>query len=181
MGGSGSGRWGGSNPDAKTLVEDCRRLDLRLLVREGAVRPGAMTTGRWTWSRGGKEVASVGYEAQAAEDHGTLRLVYTVTRGEAKTDVDYRVALETTLLPSGGRRWWFRCLARRGGGPPCGRRAATLYLPPGATYFACRSCHRLAYTSSRESRRWDRMFRQLASSTGFPVEEVRRVMMRGAR
>src|SRR5437667_350708 len=39
-------------------------------------------------------------------------------------------------------RWWGRC--------PCGRRVGKLYLPAGATRFACRHCHGLTYTSCQE-------------------------------
>ncbi len=92
--------------------------------------------------------------------------------------MDYRVPLVTTTLASGGRRWWFRCVASRNSGPTCGRRVAKLYLPPGGRIFACRSCYDLAYTSSRESRKWDGMYRRIAAETGFSSELVKRTMQR---
>jgi hypothetical protein len=86
------------------------------------------------------------------------------------------VPLLTSRLVSGGLRWWFRCPACRGGGPPCGRRVGKLYLPPGGKVFACRHCYDLAYTSSRESRKYNSMFRSLAAETKLPVAVVKRVL-----
>ena len=182
MGGSGSGRWGWSKSDAKTLVEDCRRLDIAPLVRERVIGPNQYTRGGWQWTRNGQKVASVGYEADTRADAGTLRLTYTVGRdGEGKAALDYVVPLVTSRLVSGGRRWWFLCPGCRGGGPPCRRRVALLYLPPGGRVFACRRCHDLAYTSSRESRKWDGMFKTLAAATGYPVDVVKQALTRDRR
>jgi len=91
--------------------------------------------------------------------------------------MDYPVALVTTSLPSGGRRWWFQCVASRNGGLPCGRRVSKLYLPTGGKVFACRRCYDLAHRSSRESRKWDSMFKVLAADTGLSFNVVKRDMM----
>ena len=177
MGGYGSGRWGTRKVGAKTLVEDCRVLDLNRLVKEKLLRPEVWNSGRWIWSQGGTEVASICYEAQTWADSGALRLFYTAGRGEDRKSLDYRIPLLTTLLPSGGRRWWFRCVASRDDGPTCGRRVGKLYLPPEGRVFACRRCYDLAYTSNRESHKRDSLFRKLAASTGFSFETVKRTMM----
>jgi hypothetical protein len=119
-------------------------------------------------------VASVGYSVSTEAEKGALRLTYTVGReGREQAPMDYVVPLVTTALTSGGRRWWFRCVACRAGGPPCGRRVGKLYLPPGGRVFACRRCHDLAYTSGRESRKWDSLFKTLAAQTGYPVATVK--------
>jgi hypothetical protein len=158
----------------KTLVEDCRSLDVRELVRAGALRPGLETRGRRAWrNRLGQEVASIGYRAAATSDAGTLRLAYRLGRPGGEQAFLYEVPLVTTALPSGGRRWWFLCPGRRGQGPACGRRVAVLYLPPRGRVFACRTCHGLAYRSSRESRKGDAASRRLASETGLPLRLVR--------
>ncbi len=52
-----------------------------------------------------------------------------------------RVGLETTLGTYGGACVWFTC-------PGCGSRRAVLFSAGGV--FACRSCHDLAYSSTRE-------------------------------
>ena len=42
----------------------------------------------------------------------------------------------------GGERWWFTCPLKVND-VNCNRRVGKLYLPPGANYFGCRSCHEL--------------------------------------
>jgi hypothetical protein len=178
MGGYGSGRWGyGGKGDAKDLVEDCLTLDISRLVRDGVVRPLLSRVGGLSWSRRGQEVASIRYEVSATQDEGTFRFTYTVGRpGQERAQQDYIVPLITTRLVSDGRRWWFRCPAHRNGEPKCERRVGKLYLPPRGRVFACRNCHSLAYTSSRESRKWDGMFKSLAASPGLSAKFVKNAM-----
>jgi hypothetical protein len=52
------------------------------------------------------------------------------------------IDLVSTAMHFGGRREWFKC-------PACGRRARILYGPD----FACRSCQRLNYPSTRQCSR----------------------------
>ena len=78
MGGSGSGRWGGSESAHKTLVEDCRILDIGYLVRVDSVRPNHNTRGGLSWTRNGEKVAAIGYEVETRADEGTFRLLHTV-------------------------------------------------------------------------------------------------------
>ena len=59
----------------------------------------------------------------------------------------YRIAVDDVAQPRGGVRIFFRCPLEIGSGLACGRRARTLYLPAGATYFGCRECHALTYES----------------------------------
>jgi hypothetical protein len=181
MGGYGSGRWKWGKSDAKTLVEDCRSLEINRLVREKVVRPEACARGRWVWSRDGAEVASIGYVVTTQADSGTLHLFYTVGRDQDRQSLGYDIPLVTTVLVSGGLRWWFVCVASRDGGPTCHRRVGKLYLAPGGTVFACRHCYDLAYTSSRESRKWDALFQELAIAEGLPVGEVKAEMMQDRR
>ena len=182
MGGYGSGRWGWRKSDAKTLVEDCRVLDIGPLVRERVVCPNLIRRGTWQWTRNGEKVASVGYLVDTEADKGTVRLTYTVGRdGQEQKRMEYAVPLVTTALTSGGRRWWFRCVASRNGEPRCGRRAGKLYLPPGGRVFACRRCYDLAYTSSRESRKFVRLHKTLAAQIGCSVEMVKAVLKRDRR
>lgn len=179
MGGYGSGRWPYGKSDAKTLVEDCRVLDIRGFLREKVVRPNHSEAGRWIWSRNGEEVASVSYVANTRDDCGTLRLYYQIRRGENAVPVDHTIRLVTSPVGArGGRRWLFACTACRNGGPTCGRRAAKLYLPAGGKVFACRRCYDLAYQSNRESRKWDSMVKVMAASTGLSIPAVRKAMRR---
>ena len=60
------------------------------------------------------------------------------------------VPVEWQPLPYGGARPWFLC-------PSCGRRCGVVYLRGS---FACRTCHRLVYPSTRQQRA-DRLARKL--------------------
>jgi hypothetical protein len=53
--------------------------------------------------------------------------------------------------PFGGVQWTFQCPLVHDD-RPCARRARILFLPPGGTFFGCRPCHGLSY-SSRQQRR----------------------------
>ncbi len=51
----------------------------------------------------------------------------------------------------------------------CGRRVGVQYLGAGE-YFGCRHCYNLTYTSSKESGKYDDMYRQW----GFDSKEAKR-------
>jgi hypothetical protein len=66
-----------------------------------------------------------------------------------EASLHYCIGCSWTCLVRGMRQWWWTC-------PDCGRRCATLYLPPNESLFACRRCHHLAYHSQNPDswRRW---------------------------
>ena len=143
MGGEGSGRWGASKPDARPLAEDCRRLDVNDLVAAGIIGPDHKGGHAWRWDEGSACAGTIGLVVETGPTSGVLRLVYkTHPRNAQPVDHDHAFPLETTVLRGGGRRWWFRCEG-------CGRRAAVLFMPHGREFFACRTCHGLAYKSTR--------------------------------
>jgi hypothetical protein len=82
--------------------------------------------------------------------NGFLPGVWTYRQGDAVTirwqGIVSNVHLVSTAMHFGGRREWFSC-------PCCGGRARILYGPE----FACRSCQRLNYPSTRQCMR-DRAF-----------------------
>lgn len=136
MGGSGSGnrcQYGG-----KSTVEEYRALDVRRWAREGVLTPGYR--GGWQWTRDGETVASIQFQTET--DRVILDYRHRSGGEEWKAE-HYPVRIERTACHLGGTRPWFICPARG-----CGRRVAKLY---GGTVFACRRCHQLAYTSSREN------------------------------
>ncbi len=145
MGGFGSGhRWA-----KKARVEGCTALDTSDLKRMKLLVPG--TTDRsgsleWRRDNGEKPSCSVGYRLTVGRDAGVLRLLYSLA--SANADLDYPVRLVATGCHLGGARWWFLCPLSRNG-VACGRRVRKVYLR--GTYFGCRHCHDLAYTSSQES------------------------------
>lgn len=145
MGGFGSGRW--AEHRKAWAVEDCRRVVLARVVGTSMPVGSASGTLRWLNDRA-EEAASAGYELVAGEGGGlTLRLRYR--RAGGADPVVLNVALERGALPRGGHRWSGRCPLGTAG-RPCRRRVRGLYLPPGAAYSGCRTCHRLSYRSRQE-------------------------------
>jgi hypothetical protein len=173
MGGRGSSRWHGHLK--KDTVEDCLfPLNVNRMVQEGVIRMGAHSSASWVWIdvKTGEEKSRIGYRVDCRDPFSCwLWLYYTIIRtltGEEK-NVDYKIGLQTTVPHFGGIRWWFSC-------PICGRRAAKLYVPPGASIFACRQCHRLTYDSCLLSNNRDIV--QLAREFGRKPGEVRRILLR---
>jgi hypothetical protein len=158
MGGIGSGnRW---RYGARSSTDNMRSLDIRRLARRGALRRDFH--GQWQWLLRDKVMASIQIRAESD------RLILTYrhrSHGSQWKDERYPVDLSWTSRNLGGRRPWFICPAAG-----CGRRVAVLY---GGQIFACRHCHRLAYTSARESpgdraaRRADRIRVRLGWEPGF--------------
>jgi hypothetical protein len=105
----------------------------------------------------------VGYEVNTLDDSPWLRLTYTLTASQEA--LDYRIRLATTRPQFGGMRWWFICPLIVNGAP-CSRRVGKLYFPPGARYYGCRHCYRLAYTSCQESHKFDGLYRHMAGNLG---------------
>jgi len=193
MGGYGSGRWRGGKPDRKTVVESCLALEINALARAGVVRPSVDHRGAWKWwnqteddeepdPEKDKPSAAIGFHVRTRGDSGTIKLDYSATVIEAGGSraaalMSYRIALETSGLPSGGIRWWFICPARRGEDTePCRRRVRKLFLPRGCRVFACRHCHDLSYTSCRESRRLTGIARMLAADCHIRPRNVERML-----
>ena len=133
MGGFGSGRTGG-----KSCTEDKRRIDVRQLHRDGRLTPGA--TFGWSWTRQGETVAIINFTVEA--DRVWLHYRHSRT-GQDWQERRYPVCLERTPCHLGCERVWWRCPAAG-----CGRRVAVLH---GVAVFACRHCHKLAYSSQRET------------------------------
>jgi hypothetical protein len=135
MGAYGSGRKFGAN-----CADDQLAIDVRQWRREGRLIAGARFNA--SWSRRGKEVGNMGVTTES----GLVRLSYSWQKNSGESGrLDYPVSLQTTSCHYGGVRYWFTCPA-----VGCGKRVAKLYL--GDTYFACRHCYRLAYSSQRETK-----------------------------
>jgi len=138
MGGLGSGywdRWG-----TKDTTEQCHRVDIRYLKREGLLKPGYF--GSLTWSRGGEETGSIRYRI---EQNRMVLLYRHRPYGHEWEDVEESVYFDRTPCHYGGERRWFICPIAG-----CGRRVGVLY--GAGKYFACRHCYDLGYESQREDR-----------------------------
>jgi hypothetical protein len=166
MGGSGSTRWGFEST-AQTVDSALGMPTTHL--REGLNRiadgTASASWGALQWSRRGSVFSTIGYRLtpRASGHRGIVqvRLQYTTTRynGE-KIESDYTVLAIATVPHFGGRRWWWLCPLTKHD-RPCMRRVGKLYLPSGASYFGCRHCYGLTYTSCQESHKYDSMFRQM--------------------
>jgi hypothetical protein len=171
MGGFGSGWHRGK----RMTVEDGWTLSAAKLMRDGMIRPGRHWRGQLTWrnTETGEEVSTIGFESVTSADSGTAWLRYTRSRTGEKAVLE--VALTTTPLPWGGRRWWFTCPLIIGG-RECRRRLVKLYLPPGAKYFGCRHCYGLTYTSCQESHKYDSIYRKIGWDVGLSPAKVRKLL-----
>src|SRR5215204_1936764 len=148
MGGEGSGNWYRFNK--KTTIDECQRIDVRYLHREGLLKPG-----RWfslRWSRAGRETGTIRGVVSRDDRPEQITLLYRYRSGPSGEweDVQEPVPLSWTGCNFGGERPWFVCP-----GAGCGRRVAVLYGP--GKYFLCRHCYDLRYESQRE----DKMHRAL--------------------
>jgi hypothetical protein len=143
LGGIGSGNWYRFNK--KTTVEECRSLDVRKLHREGLLKPDRLFS--WSWSRGGREIASIGALVEGDDGPERLTLLFRHRSGPGADwkDVQQPVELDWTPCNFGGERPWFICP-----GADCGRRVAVLYGP--GRHFLCRHCYDLRYESQREDK-----------------------------
>jgi hypothetical protein len=176
VGGPGSGNFNHKwRPRRKTTAEECLSIDANVWTSEGILRAGVRQAGIWHWIYASGRECSLAYELNTLDGGDAwVRLAYSCPvppPGQALAE-SYTVALVTTRPPFGGTRFWFVC-PRETDGRPCGRRVRKLYLPPDATVFGCRHCHKLSYTSSQRSRYDHAAFRRLARHTGFDFAEVK--------
>lgn len=133
MGGIGSSRW--TTTITRVVADGLLRLDVRALARAGGLVPGAGIT--VAWHSGASVTAHL-----PIDDPSCLELMYDLCdrNGARRQSVNERIALLTTPGSFGGVCDWFGC-------PGCGARCAVLYALGG--WFRCRSCHHLAYASTR--------------------------------
>jgi hypothetical protein len=144
MGGFGSGRhhrW-----HKRTVVEDCLRLSLKRLFKQGTLVEGRYTSGSLTWRNGSKDVlGSILYEADMQNSEAAT-FIASFSYNKAPM-VKRIVRMHYTVPHYGGRRWWFVC-------PVTGKRCSHLYIREGVV--ASRVAFNLPYQTQSE-REIDRM------------------------
>lgn len=129
MGGLGSGRW--RKHQCKRLVENTLKISIHQWIQSGKIVPG--TEFEWNWLNESNEVvAQVGVRVKRHQ----LEIYYDL--GDEAV-VNY-IILGQTDNSFGGYRTWFIC-------PECECHVADLYFVK--TYFLCRHCNRLGYSSQR--------------------------------
>lgn len=150
MGGYGSGRWGGHV--RKLTTEECPSV--RISPLPSSPRHRRDRAARRTF----EEAAAAGFMVSVSSRDGRASVSAT---------------LHTTTTPAGfgGRRFWFVCPM-----PACGRRCVELFFP-GRGPWGCRRCHRLTYTSRRDSHRgeafWARVAVESGTSPGLLARDLR--------
>ncbi len=146
MGGYGSGR-----STCNLKAEDCRSLEVSSLHREGCLRAGQR--GGWVWSREGQEVGRIGYTSTAS----SLILDYRVRQhGGEWEPITQTVPFTYVQCHYGGQRPYFLCPGVVSG-QHCRRRVGKLFA--GGTYFLCRHCYNVSYSSQSEAQ-YDRLLRR---------------------
>jgi hypothetical protein len=125
----------------RVRLEDGRKLDLNLLIRQGLARPGASWGGtiRWAFRYSGKDIEWAWVSGDMTdESRGWLRIGLGV--------LDQTIDLIALARHFGGRQWYFICRQT-------GRRVSVLWKPPGARFFASRQTwgRQVAYNSQFES------------------------------
>jgi hypothetical protein len=132
----GGSRLGAGRPGYKAKGEQLQRVDVRVWARQGLLSRARAFS--WSWNRGGEPTGSI---AVNVIPQSAVRLIYTITTGGEKRDIDDRVTLIYKPCNFGGARPWFQC-------PRCARQVAVLYMRSGR--MACRHCQRVAYSSQSE-------------------------------
>jgi len=135
-------------------VEESVRLDLAEPAVRKALAPGRMTRGAWTWSSGGAQTASLGYDWFGQDRMLLLRF------SVAGAPVRQTIRVTSTTPRVGGERFWFAC-------PSSGLAVRALFLPPGGRRFASRRAWRLVYQSTRDCSLERALLRQLARTPEF--------------
>lgn len=157
--GRGGWRYGAGRPGWRLKAEQCCRVDVRWMHRQGRLAG----CGGITFSIGGERVGSINY----SNDPNVLTLAYTLNGEPGR---QYVPKLRTPCN-YGGWRTWLGC-------PRCGRRCAVLYL--NGRGFYCRLCSRVAYQSQSEDaagRALSRLHR-LEARLGFNGEKPKRMHRR---
>lgn len=136
----GGWRYGAGRPASHAQVSQVRKVDVRLLHREGHLVP--LSDLHWVW----RDQASL--HLRIGPGRADLRFRYPRAQGEWQ-EAEFIVAIARTSCNFGGDRPWFVC-------PNCARRCAIIYL---RGWPRCRRCAQLVYPSQSESaieRSWQR-------------------------
>jgi hypothetical protein len=119
---------------------------IKKAIKTGGVNSCLPISGQLNWTFGPGRRSAANFEARLQFPNGYVELEFLVAdeRTRSSRNVKQRISLSATRPRFGGMRWWFIC-------PVTGERAGRLYLPPGASEFASRRAHGLAYACQTES------------------------------
>jgi hypothetical protein len=127
----------------RILIDDCFALTLDGCVRDHKMGERPLIIERTEEKHPIVEmvIGTFSHDDFAQATHLDLDL----RRRDDEAPVRQTVELVQTIPHFGGFRKWFRC-------PACGSRAPRLFLPPTASEFRCKRCHRLRYRSQERRR-----------------------------
>ena len=141
----------------RALVETTFSLDIRPLVRAGAIRDDVHVHADGKMKFGPDDDAlTIAFEVSTRDRANCwMRMRGTITDwwSGKRRDIDDEISLATVRHPGGGRRWCFVC-------PAQGWRVRKLYLPAGARHFRSRQAYDLAYETEHlddRERAWRRV------------------------
>lgn len=123
------GRW---STGAMTTRE-CRRIELKFLIRDGYFKKGYYTRGVLSWTGGG----SIIIICDLRKSSGYVQLLYSLTNSKGESEeYDYKIYLEKVSSNLGkGDIYYFLC-------PISGKRCRILYQAYDSQYFKCRDAYR---------------------------------------
>lgn len=157
------------SPTFPDCFDECKQITITSLRRIGYLRPDAIVTGTYSWTRNGKPSGWIDVTGNLPE--GYVQLEYHVNGGEL---ISYRVSLEGVPKHFGGEEWYFIC-------PNTGKRCRTLYQI--GKYFLSRSAYPSAMyssqTESKQTRNFLIAFRCLDLESNFRSMRHARTMYNG--
>jgi hypothetical protein len=145
--------------DGRALVEATFSLDIRPLVRAGAIRDDVRVDGVMRFGAADADdddVRTIAFEVSTRDPARCwLRLRCTVINRwtNKQREIDDEIRLTTSRAGFVGRQWLFVC-------PALGVRVRELYLPDGARHFRSRQAYDLAYETEHlddRERAWRRV------------------------
>lgn len=135
---------------SKKEADWCKKIEVWWLLKDIKKKNGYKYS-TISWGENGSR-GSISVQVNINGNNKYVRFIYTQTdnfTGE-KEDFDYKVRLLETKCHFGGTRYWFECPLVKDGAH-CGKRVGVLYK--NGSYFGCRNCHELTYSSRNENRR----------------------------
>lgn len=136
--------------DSRPLVENSKRISVSVLARDCYLRL------KQKMADDGKNKFNL------AEEECVRDLIEMIEKGmvlnlrqqvDGKIETSSENNIQLTYSRSNlnkGFILWFLCKI-------CGRKARYLYVPPNSQTYACRTCHRLSYSSQNESKELRRL------------------------
>ena len=139
----------------RALVETTFSLDIRPLVRAGAIRDDVHVDGKMKFGPLDDDALAIAFEVSTLDRANRWIRVRCTVRNDwsgTRCDIDDPFSLTPSRAGFAGRKWWFIC-------PDLGVRVRELYLPAGARHFQSRQAYNLAYETEHlddRERAWRR-------------------------